>query len=302
MLKRSGDLLKGIGELSGSLGERFSRSGELKSAGVQIFKGQLIGCPFYLFTGKLILRMKKVMKKVLSLVFVLILTASFARAQTAEVTIQLNEQFFETLLDAIFKNSKPPEFPIAGKRDEEKENRGAGQTFSFADAAFEGNGRRAIDNGRMTTPVCSETIRLQREIDGVRTAVRLRDGKIFAPLAFTGSYNPPLIGCVDFSGVAETNIELSFDQRRQALVGRAAVLSVNLSGAGGIGSNLIANLVQSSIDKKINPIEIMRLDKVSFVVPIQNSAALKMKAVGIKNEIQNGVLNVRIQYEFQKAE
>ncbi|MET0753748.1 MAG: hypothetical protein ABWZ66_10265 [Pyrinomonadaceae bacterium] len=242
------------------------------------------------------------MKKVLSLVFVLIISASFARAQTTEVTIQLNEQFFEVLLDAIFKNSSPPEFPIAGKRDEEKGKKGEGEIFSFANAAFDDKQPRTTAGGQLTSAVCSETIRLQREIDGVKTSVRLRDGKIFAPLAFTGSYNPPLIGCVDFSGVAQTNIELSFDQRRQALVGRATVLSVNLSGAGGIGSNLIANLVQSSIDKKINPIEIIRLDKVSFVVPIQNSAALKMKAVGIKNEIQNGFLNVRIQYEFQKAE
>ncbi|MGC2238491.1 MAG: hypothetical protein WA584_20215 [Pyrinomonadaceae bacterium] len=242
------------------------------------------------------------MKKVLSLVFVLIMSASFAKAQTTEVTIQLNEQFFEVLLDAIFKNAGAPEFPIAGNRDDEMRRKGEEETFSFVNAAFESEERRTNDKGLMTGSVCSETIRLQREIDGVKTAVRLRDGKIFAPLAFTGSYNPPLIGCVDFSGVAETNIELSFDQRRQALVGRATVLSVNLSGAGGIGSNLIANLVQSSIDKKINPIEIMRLDKVSFIVPIQNSAALKMKAVGIKNEIQNGVLNVRIQYEFQKAE
>ena len=242
------------------------------------------------------------MKKVLSLVFVLILSASFAKAQTAEVTIQLNEQFFEALLDAIFKNAGAPEFPLAGIRDEEWRSRGVGEKVSFVNAAFDGKRQRVTDNERLTTAACSETIRLQREIDGVKTAVRLRDGKIFAPLAFIGNYNPPLIGCVDFSGVAETNIELSFDQRRQALVGRATVLSVNLSGAGGIGSNLIANLVQSSIDKKINPIEILRLDKVSFVVPIQNAAALKMKAVGIRNEIQNGVINVRIQYEFQKAE
>lgn len=242
------------------------------------------------------------MKKVLSLVFMLILSASFAKAQAAEVTIQLNEQFFDALLDAIFKNAGAPEFPLAANRVEEPGSGGVGEKVSFVNAAFESDGQRTTGNGLTENSLCSETIRLQREIDSVKTAVRLRDGKIFAPLAFTGSYNPPLIGCIDFSGVAQTNIDLSFDQRRQALVGRATVLSVNLSGAGGIGSNIIANLVQSSIDRKINPIEIMRLDKISFVVPIQNSSALKMKAVGIKNEIQNGVINVRIQYEFQKAE
>ena len=53
------------------------------------------------------------MKKVLSLTFVLLLLVSLGKAQTAEVAVSLNEQFFDTLLDAIFKNFNPPEFPIA---------------------------------------------------------------------------------------------------------------------------------------------------------------------------------------------
>ena len=140
-----------------------------------------------------------------------------------------------------------------------------------------------------------------REIDGVRTSVRLRDGVISAPIAFSGNYNPPLIGCIAFSGVAETTINLEFDQQKQTLVGRAQVSNVNLSGTGGIGSSVLARLVQSSIDKKINPIEILPMDKVSFVVPIQNSNALRMKAVGMRHQINNGVLNVSISYQFSKA-
>ena len=233
------------------------------------------------------------MKKALSLVFVLIISASFARAQTAEVTISLNEQFFDALIDAIFKNADPPEFPIAGMRRIENESNGKAGAFSSADNVF-------FVSSSVSNAACPEVIRLQREIDGVKTAVRFRDGQIFAPLSFTGNYNPPLIGCVDFSGVAETNIVLEFDPQKQALIGRAKVLKVNLSGASGIGSGIIANLVQGSIDRKVNPIEILRMDKISFIVPIQNSGALKMKAVGIKNEVGNGVLNVRISYEFSK--
>jgi hypothetical protein len=86
------------------------------------------------------------------------------------------------------------------------------------------------------------------------------------------------------------------------LFGRARVLNVNLSGAGGIGSALLARMVQGSIDKRINPIQILALEKISFVVPIQNAGSLRMKANGIRHEIANGVLNVRISYEFQKAE
>jgi hypothetical protein len=31
----------------------------------------------------------------------------------AEVTVSLNEQFFDSLLDAIYKNFDAPEFPLA---------------------------------------------------------------------------------------------------------------------------------------------------------------------------------------------
>ena len=191
-----------------------------------------------------------------------------------------------------FKNSNPPEFPIA-QNIQVQSSKLRVICVDFC--------RRPKTKARKPNPVCNETIKLLREIDGVKTSVRLRDGKISAPIAFSGNYNPPLIGCIEFSGVAETNISLEFDGRKQALVGRAQVSNVNLSGAGGIGGSVLARLVQSSIDKKINPIEILRMDKVSFVVPIQNSGALQMKAVGIRHEILNSILNVHIAYQFLKA-
>lgn len=239
------------------------------------------------------------MKKILSFIFSILLFASFAKAQTAEVTISLNERFFDALLDAIFKNMNPPEFPLAELREKQRSENA--QKITFALAAFENNEQRITNSEQPTTLQCNETIRLRREIDGVKTAVRFQNGKIFAPIAFTGNYNPPLIGCIEFSGVAETNIALEFDRQKQSLVGRAQVLNVNMSGAGGLGGGLLAGIVQNSIDKKVNPMQILQLEKVSFIVPIQNSGSLRMKAVGVKNEIGDGVLNVRITYEFQKA-
>jgi hypothetical protein len=234
------------------------------------------------------------MKKLLSSIFSIFLFAAFAQAQTAQVTISLNEPFFDALLDAIFKNSNPPEFPLASN-DSKLKNKDS--EFEIRNASFSDEKPKSeIEN-----PACSETLKLQREIDGVRTAVRFRDGRIYAPIAFSGNYNPPLIGCVGFSGWAETNIVLEFDAQKQSLIGRAEVLNVQLSGTGGIGSSLITKLVQSSIDRKINPIQILQMDKVSFVVPIQNAGALRMKAVGMRHELANGVLNVHIAYEFQKA-
>jgi hypothetical protein len=240
-------------------------------------------------------------KRFLALIFAVISLVSTAAAQQAEVTIQLNEPFFDALLDAIFKNTNGLEFGIAAASPKSKvKSLKSAESPAFV-SSFSENGSE-IRNPKSEIPNCNEVIRLQRERDGVKTSVRFRDGRISAPIAFTGSYNPPLIGCVDFAGVAETNIELEFDRQRQALVGRARVLNVNLSGTGGIGGGLLARIVQNSIDKKINPIEILQMEKVSFVVPIQNAGNLRMKAVGMKHEVANGFLNVRVVYEFQKAE
>ena len=237
------------------------------------------------------------MKKIYVLIFTVLLLAPFARAQQAEVTIQLNEPFFDALLDAILKSSTPLEFPLAENGSKFKVQSSKSLVASFS----ESNSDYRQTKTSSPKSQCSETIRLQREIDGVKTAVRFRDGKIYAPIAFSGNYNPPLIGCVAFSGWAETNVELEYDAEKQSLIGRARVLNVSLSGTGGVGGSLVTRLVQSAIDKRVNPIQILPADKISFVVPIQNSGALRMKAIGIRPEIANGVLNVRVVYEFLKS-
>lgn len=230
-------------------------------------------------------------KKSLSLILFIFLFSSFANAQRAEITISLNERFFEALLDALLKGDNPPEFPLAGKVPNSENQLPEYVAASFSD------GKRAKDEGQ-NNERCRETLRLHREIDGVRTALRFRQGQITAPIAFSGNYNPPLIGCINFSGVAETNINLEFDQARQTLFGRAQVTNVSLSGSGGVGGNIVARLVQNSIDKRINPIEILQMEKISFAVPLQNSGNLRMKAVGVRQEVFNGGINVYIAYEF----
>ena len=237
------------------------------------------------------------MKKFSGFILSVLLLISSVQAQQAEVTIQLNEQFFDALLDALFKNVDPPEFPLSQKSPE-PEAQSPKSILVSNSFTEEKNTKSEIRNPKSA---CPDLLRLQREVDGTRTAVRFREGRVVAPIAFTGNYNPPLIGCIDFSGVAETTIDLEFDAQKQALIGRAKVLNVNLSGAGGIGSALLARMVQNSIDRKVNPIQILAMEKISFVVPIQNAGSLKMKAAGIRHEIVNGTLNVRISYEFQKA-
>jgi len=199
-------------------------------------------------------------------------------AQKTEITITLNEQFFDALLDAIYQNGGMADIPLAQNDTRE-------EVIKTTYLPTEKN-------------VCSDSIKILRESNSVRTAVRFRDGKIYSPIAFSGSYSPPFVGCVDFSGYAETNIDLEFDQQNQRLVGRANVLNVSLNGTAGVGSNILAKMVQNSIDKKVNPVEILRLDKITFPVPVQNSKGLTMKAIGIRPEIGNGTLNIHIDYEF----
>ena len=217
--------------------------------------------------------------KILSFLFLVVALGSSAFAQRAEIAITIDEPFFDALLDGVFRTGVPMEFPLTAS------NR---PTAGTPGNAFKG-----------TSP-CKEVVRLLPESGGVRTAVRFREGKILAPLGFTGSYNPPLVGCVDFSGFAESTIDLEFDQTNQKLVGRVNVYNVSLNGTGGMGGTVIARMVQNSLDRKINPIEIVSLDKLSFAVPMKGGASLNMRAVGFRHEVRNGSLVAYIAYEFRK--
>lgn len=208
------------------------------------------------------------MKKVLSIFFTAILFVSFAKAQNAEVTISLNEQFFDVFLESMFSNLKQPDFKLSNEETED----------------------------------CVEKVRLEREMNGVKTAVKFRNGKIVAPIAFTGSYNAPLIGCLDFKGWAEANVELEFDQVKQTLYGRAKVQNVQLNNVPGFAGSVVARLLQGSIDKKINPVEILRADKLSFLVPVSvANGNLKLNAKTMRHEVAGTALNVTIGYEIAKA-
>ena len=222
-----------------------------------------------------------------AILLLILLNFAPASAQRADVTVTLNEQFFDVLLDAVFKDGGSPEFSIASNT--ETTTTEPSTALSFANRV------------KMQRTVCKESVKLLREMNGVRTSIRFRDGRILAPLAFSGGYSPPFVGCVDFAGWAETTIDLEFDQPNQRLIAKAHVANVSLNGTGGVGGTVIAKMIQSAIDRKVNPIEIMKLDKISFVVPIQNTGVMKLRATGVRPEVLNGALNVHIAYEFLKS-
>ena len=219
--------------------------------------------------------------KIPLLILSLCLFASVASAQKTEITISFGEQFFDALLDAVFVYAPPPEFIIT------KSNSSSSTV--------------AVGNSFASKRECSESVKLLRETNGKRTSVRFREGRITAPIAFSGNYNTPFIGCVPFAGVAETVVDLEFDEPNQRLLARARVTDVSLNGTGGIGGGMVARMVQGSIDRKINPIEVIKTDKVSFELPLQSSGSVRMRATGFSHQVVNGQLVIHIAYIFEKG-
>src|SRR6266446_2329258 len=102
----------------------------------------------------------------------------------AEATVTVNEQFLNSFLTAIFDNLNEPSMPLTV-------------------------------GGASSTAQCASEIRLKRETSGARTAVHFEEGRIIGPLAFAGAYSSTLMGCIEFSGWADSEVKLEFDSTRR---------------------------------------------------------------------------------------
>lgn len=198
-----------------------------------------------------------------------------AQSQSAaETTVTVNEQFLNAFLDSLFTNLNPPSVPL---------NLTAGDK----------------ERSPAETKACPNLVTLQREEGGVRTAIKLEQERISAPLAFAGSYSSTLLGCIEFRGWANTSWTLEFDRARQALVARVQVDEIRLTNVPALAGGSLGRLVQGAIDKKINPLELLRLDQLSTRVPIAPAGgALRMRAKEIRPEIVTGEVRLHIAYEF----
>lgn len=215
-------------------------------------------------------------------------------APAAEVTVTLNEQFFNSLLDAIFTRLKAPKYPLSLASASRKENE---EFAALKMPAFSlSHVNRRADN-------CESVVILEREMNGVKTAVRFENGHVAAPLAFRGNYSVALLGCINFQGWADTIINLNFDRERQVLSARVTVSDIHLSNIPSLASGALVRLVQNSIDSRINPIEILQAAQLSTRLPIAGSGgALRMRATEIRPEVVPGALSLHIFYEFTPAE
>jgi hypothetical protein len=196
---------------------------------------------------------------------------SAASASGAEATITVNEQFLNSFLTAVFDNLNEPSMPLT-------------------------------IGGAKSTAECPSDIRLKREVSGVRTAVRFQGGKIVGPLAFAGAYNASLMGCIQFSGWADAEVDLSYDGARRALVAWFRIREIHLNNTPAALSGPLLTMVQGTIDRRYNPVELVTLEKVSTRVDVAPAGgALQMRATAIRPEITSSSLTLHITYEFGRG-
>jgi hypothetical protein len=197
-------------------------------------------------------------------------------AAASTVVVSLSDSFVDGLLETVFRDLSPPTFNLSSTK-------GADQP-AIEHAAFQGG--------------CTDSVILAAEGSNVKTQVQFADGKITAPLVFSGNYN--LLGnCMQFKGWAQTSIQLSFDQPSQTVYGRVNVEGVNLEGVSPIANNFVTVFVRTAIDSRVNPLEILRPSQLQLLIPVKASnGSLKALVKDVRSEVQDGMLRLHITYDF----
>src|SRR3954470_131819 len=195
--------------------------------------------------------------------------------QPGAVVISLEQSFIDAVLATTFSGLGTPTFQLGqmGNRDERIEQ-----------ALFQGG--------------CTHTITLLPEGSGVKTGVQFRNGNVYAPMAFTGSYN--LAGsCMQFKGWAQNKIKLSFDQNKQTVYGYVDVEGVNLEGVNPVANTFVTVFVQGAINQKVNPLILVSEPQLSLQIPVKASnGAVKARAKDVRAEVLDGSLKLYLTYEF----
>jgi hypothetical protein len=190
------------------------------------------------------------------------------------IVIALDQSFIDAMLASTFSGLGTPTFQLGQNRDDFER---------IEQALFQGG--------------CTNSITLLPEGSGVKTGVQFRNGNVYAPMAFTGSYN--LGGCIQFKGWAQNNIKLSFDQEKQTVFGYVNVEGVNLEGVNPIANTFVTAFVQGAINQKVNPLVLVSEPQLSLMIPVKASnGAVKARAKDVRAEVLDGSLKLYLTYEF----
>ncbi len=196
-------------------------------------------------------------------------------------TVVLNQQFFDSILGTIFSQMNAPAFPL---------NLTGQNTF---DSEIKPEKIAFLQND-----TCEGKITLLPEGSGVKTGVRLENGKINAPLAFSGTYS--VLGqCLQFAGWAQANLNLRFDQNQKDVFGEIQVETVNLDGVSPIAGGFVTPLVQTTLNNRVNPITILKGNQIALNVPIAaTDGTLNAQVKDVRAEIKENALNLYVSYDF----
>ncbi|HYV10932.1 MAG TPA: hypothetical protein VE980_08560 [Pyrinomonadaceae bacterium] len=196
-------------------------------------------------------------------------------SQPGAVVIALEQSFIDAVLATTFSGLGTPTFQLG-------QSRNGGERIE--QALFQGG--------------CTNSITLLAEGSGVKTGVQFRNGNVYAPMAFTGSYN--LAGsCMQFKGWAQNKIRLSFDQEKQTVYGYVDVEGVNLEGVNPIANNFVTVFVQGAINQKVNPLILVSEPQLSLMIPVKASnGSVKARAKDVRAEVLDGSLKLYLTYEF----
>ncbi|MEP6923240.1 MAG: hypothetical protein ABI954_02140 [Pyrinomonadaceae bacterium] len=203
-------------------------------------------------------------------------------AAPATATVVLKQEFFNEILKTIFRDMNAPSFPLNLSAQNEATD---SKMMSFA--------LQQPNNG------CDSKITLKPEGSGTQTSVRFENGQILAPLAFTGSYNVPFVGCTNFTGWAEANLRLNYDPTQQTVFGQVDVQTVNLDGITPLASGIVTPLVQNSINSRVNPIQILRGEQIALKLPITaTNGTLNANVKDVRAEIKDNALSLYVIYDL----
>jgi hypothetical protein len=194
-------------------------------------------------------------------------------------SVALNQQFFDTVLTTIFRDMNAPAFPL-----------NLGQNFD--QPGFQPEKIAFFQND------CDGKIVLLPEGSGVKTGIRLENGRINAPLAFRGSTT--IFGtCYQFSGWAQASLNLRYDAEQQTVFGQIEVETVNLDGVTPLVSGIIARFVQASLNQRVNPIVILRGQQIALSLPIAaTNGTLNAKVKEVRADVKENALSLYIAFDF----
>ncbi|MEJ7624816.1 MAG: hypothetical protein WKF34_12560 [Pyrinomonadaceae bacterium] len=181
--------------------------------------------------------------------------------------IVLRQEFFNEVLTTIFRDLNAPAFPLSGQPN----------------------------------AACDDTLKVLSEGSGAATAVRFENNRISAPLAFSGNYNSA-IGCFPFSGWALGYLDLRYDAAAKSVFGQINVETVNLDGVNPILSGLITPLIQTTLNNRVNPIQILQGSQISVNAPIASAGGtLAANVEDVRAEVKDNALSLHVIYAFNGA-